>query len=41
MYSNFAEEEDKNMTERRKKDADGTIIFVRPEIDFMYLWGPI
>ena len=30
MYANFAEEEDKKMTKRWTKDADGIIIFVRP-----------
>jgi hypothetical protein len=28
MYSKFAEDEDKKMTDRWKKDADGIIIFV-------------
>jgi len=41
MYSNFAEEEDKEMTECWKKDANGIIIFVRPESTFMYWWGLI
>ena len=41
MYSKFAEDEDKNMTERWTKDADGIIIFVRPEANFMYFWGLI
>jgi hypothetical protein len=41
MYSNFAEDEDKKMTDRWKKDADGIIIFVRQEINFMYWWGLI
>jgi hypothetical protein len=31
MYSKLAEEEDKKMTESWKKDADRTIIFVRPK----------
>jgi hypothetical protein len=30
MYSNLAEDEDKMMTERWQKDADGIIIFVHP-----------
>ena len=41
MYSKFAEDEDKNMTERWTKDADGVIIFVRLEANFMYWWGLI
>jgi hypothetical protein len=41
MYSKYAEDEDKNMTERWTKDADGIIIFVRPEPNFMYWWGLI
>ena len=38
MYSKFAEDEDKNITERWTKDADGIIIFVRPEAKLMYWW---
>ena len=30
MYSRAAEEEDKNMTDRWQKDADGILIFVSP-----------
>ena len=41
MYSKYAEDDDKNMTKRWTKDADGIIIFVRPEANFMYWWGPI
>jgi len=41
MYSKYAEEEDKNMTEGWTKDADGIIIFVRPLVNFMYQWGLI
>jgi hypothetical protein len=41
MYSKYAEEEDKNMTEGWTKDADGIIIFVRPLVNFMYRWGLI
>ena len=41
MYSKYAEDEDKNITESWTKDADGIIIFVRPEANFMYLWGLI
>ena len=36
MYSKYAEDEDKNMTDRWTKDADGIIIFVRPEANFMH-----
>jgi hypothetical protein len=39
MYSQYAEDDDKNMTERWTKDADGIIIFVRPEANSMYWWG--
>jgi hypothetical protein len=39
MYSKFAEDEDKNMTERWTKDADGIIIFVRPGGQFYVLVG--
>ena len=38
MYSQYAEEDDKKMTKRWTKDADGIIIFVRPEANFMYWW---
>ena len=41
IYSKNVEEEDKNMTESWTKDADGIIIFVRPEANFMYWWGLI
>ena len=41
MYSQYAEEEDKKMTKRWTKDAGGIIIFVRPELDFMYWCGMI
>ncbi len=41
IYLNFAEEEDKNMSECWKKDADSIIIFICLEVDFMYLWGLI
>jgi len=41
MYSQYAEDDDKNMTKRWTKDADGIIIFVRPEANFMYWWGLI
>ena len=41
MYSKYAEDDDKNMTEGWTKDADGIIIFVRPEANFMYWWGLI
>jgi hypothetical protein len=41
LYSKYAEDDDKNMTERWTKDADGIIIFVRPDPNFMYWWGLI
>jgi hypothetical protein len=41
MYSKYAEDEDTNMTDRWTKDADGIIIFVRPEAISMYWWGLI
>jgi hypothetical protein len=41
IYSKHAEDEDKNMTESWTKDADGIIIFVRPDANFMYWWGLI
>jgi len=41
MYTNSVKEEDKKMTEHWKKEADGIIIFVRPESTFMYWWGLI
>ena len=41
MYSKFAEDEDKNMTECWTKDAEGIIFFVRPEANFTYWWGLI
>ena len=41
MYSQYAEDDDKNMTKRWTKDADGIIIFVRSEANFMYWWGLI
>ena len=31
IYSKIAEEEDNKMAERWQKDADGIIIFMRPE----------
>ena len=34
MYSKIAEEEDDKMVERWQKDAEGIIIFVRPELPF-------
>jgi hypothetical protein len=34
MYSKVAEDEDKKMAERWRKDADGIIIFVRPGAPF-------
>lgn len=34
MYSNIAEEEDDKMVERWQKDAEGIIIFVRPDFCF-------
>jgi hypothetical protein len=34
MYSKFAEDEDKEMTEHWNKDPEGIIIFVRPEANF-------
>ncbi len=40
MYSKFAEDEDKKMTEGWTKDADGIIIFVRPERNFI-LYVPL
>jgi hypothetical protein len=41
MYSKYVEDEDKNMTDRWTKDADGIIIFVRSEANFMYWLGLI
>ena len=34
LYSEIAEEEDNKMAERWQKDAEGIIIFVRPEVPF-------
>ena len=41
MYSQYAEDDDKNMTKHWTKDADGIIIFIRPEANSMYWWGLI
>jgi hypothetical protein len=34
LYSNIVEDDDNKMAERWQKDADGIIIFVRPELTF-------
>jgi len=34
MYSKIAEEEDNKMAERWQRDAEGIIIFVRPNVCF-------
>ena len=32
MYSSTAQEEDKNVAERRQQDADGVLVFVSPHV---------
>jgi hypothetical protein len=36
MYSKAAEEEDKEMVERWKQDADGTILFVSYRVRILF-----
>ena len=36
LYSKIAEEEDKMKTERYQKDADATLIFVSPHVNFSF-----
>ena len=39
MYSKIVEEEDNRMVERWQKDAEGTIIFVCPDVFFHIVVG--